>query len=81
MKNGIEIKNVENGFLIDNTTFVNNDDAKKILSEYFFFDYWKGEEIDAFQGELDKSVTFIKVTMADPSSLGLCVNRFTYFIT
>lgn len=79
MKNGVEIKNCEKGFLINNTTLIDNDNAEKVLSEYFFFDYWEGKEIDASQGELSKEALFLHAEIGNIGPFGFCAERFSYF--
>lgn len=79
MKNGVEIKKSAKGLFLDNATFIENDDAEKVLSEYFFFDYWEGKEIDAFQGDLSKKAIFLHAEIGNIGPFGFCAERFSYF--
>lgn len=79
MKTGVEIKACENGFLVNNTKLIVDDQAEKILSEYFFFDYWEDKEICASQGELEKNATFMRSVIEEPGPFGSCIGRFSYF--
>ena len=79
MNNGVSITKDDKGFLVDSKTLIGKEEAQKVLSEYFFFDYWEDKEIDAFQGELNKDVMFLQAVFGDSCPVGLCVNRFSYF--